>query len=62
MIKEWKSELEKVEFDIFRIENEIKMYVKRCELLGFEWEEERIDKYLDILSELRKKREKLIES
>ena len=58
-MKDWKSELEKVEFEIFRIKYEIDSYLRQCKILGFEPDEERIDRYLDALNGYLKRREEL---
>ena len=58
-MKDFKSELDKVEFDIFRIKAAIDQYINTCKKLGFEPNQERIDDYLSKLYEYMKRRDEL---
>ena len=58
-MKDFESELDKVEFDIFRIKFAIDQYIKTCEKLGIEPNQERIDSYLDTLNEYLRRRDEL---
>lgn len=53
-----KDELEEINFQIFRIKYEIKQYTERCEMMGVE-PGAKLDEYLELLSGLIKKRERL---
>ena len=56
-MKEFSNELEKIDFEIYRLKREIKVYVERCEMFGIK--PSRLDELLDKLKELMRLREEI---
>lgn len=56
-MKEFENESEKIDFEIYRMKREIKVYVDRCEIFGLE--ASRLDELLDKLNELMKLRDEI---
>lgn len=57
-MKKEKDELEEVNFQIYRLQYEIKKYRERCEIMGMD-PEPRTDEYLERLLKLMRKRDEL---
>lgn len=58
IMKKEKDELEEVNFQIYRLQYEIKKYRERCEIMGMD-PEPRTDEYLERLLKLMRKRDEL---
>ncbi|MDO4180081.1 MAG: hypothetical protein Q4D36_02190 [Bacteroidales bacterium] len=52
------SDLDEIEFQIFRIKYALKQYIDRCQYMGID-PSEKADELLEKLSQLMKKRDKL---